>query len=559
MGGTDRGEDHPARPGRHLPDIYADPDRSASEYQQRARENFAALRQAITSGRYRVIWYWATSRQTRGDVPLDELIKESKEHGVLWCFNGQVLNPASTDDWMHLQMHYLMDRAGSDRTSKDVLRGQKSLAAMGLPGRRVAYGYRRVHEVVAGKPRWVRDEADIAYDRNGDPVENSPGYVVAEIYDRIERGDPVARIARELEDRKVYTPQPPRVEGRSEYHWTPHAVVFIARNPVYIRKRIYQAASWRPADRHAAILEGVTGQWPELVSEEKWWAVQRILGSPDRLTFKPGKSSTLLGGAIRCGVCSDPLYLHRDAARGNVPYYVCSRRSHVAIRMDWLDAYVEDRLVSWMADPEVHAYLWGQRGEDSAVAEAAQAEVDKLETKIEQVRVQAEDPDADSVLLERRSRKLLAKLAEARKLLTPPSLSPMLADMIGPDAADRWWRLREENVAAAKQLIRAVADIRVHRGARGGDRYRPAIDPARISWAWLTGPGDRTPVHGEHVKRPNELAEDALLASPAEADRVLARQVGVTGRTVQLARRRLEAAGRIPTVRRRGRGRPVTA
>jgi DNA invertase Pin-like site-specific DNA recombinase len=544
-------------------DIYKDDDRSASTFAHTQRKNFEELRKAIAAGQYKIVWFWATSRQTRGDVPLDVLADESAKHGVLWCVNGQILNPASGDDHLFLTIHYIMDRQYSYRISKDAKRGLKAVAHQGKPGGRVAYGYHRVHEVIKGKKKWVRDEANV-FDGNGQAIENSPAYVVREIYDRIAGGEPIGKIARSLEDRRIPTPQKPRREGRSPFMWTHHSVLFIARNPVYIRGRIYQSESWRVKDRHAAILPDVKGQWPELVSEEQWYTVQRILSDPSRQGWRPGARSRtggraghLLAGVARCGECGNTLHVHSDHARGIVPYYVCHHRGHVGIREDWLDTYVEDRIVSWLADPQVHTYLWGQRKDDTAVAAAARAEVAQLLHKIEEARIKGEDPDEDGVFWGRRSVALAGKLTEARKLAQPVSLSPVLAGMVGPDAADKWWALRRDNLPGAKQLIKAVADIRVHKGVHGGDRRHAVIDPGRISWAWLTGPGDHSREFGKPIVRATGRAAEALRAAPEDADRVIAQKLGISHRTVYGARSELEAAGEIPVVRRKGRGKPV--
>jgi hypothetical protein len=233
--------------------------------------------------------------------------------------------------------------------------------------------------------------------------------------------------------------------------------------------------------------------------------------------------------------------------------------AHVSIRADWLDAYVEDMIVSWLADKQVHAYLWGKREDDSAVASAARAEVERLELKLEEARANGEDPDADAVFWERRARSLAEKLAEARELAHPPSLSPVLAEVAGQDAADKWWQLRKENLSAARQLIRDVADIRVHKGKRGNDpRYRQAIDPGRISWKWLTGPGeDQAAVFGEPSPQMRDRIADTLRADPEASDRMVGRSVGSGGVLVARVRRQLEDAGEIPVIRRRGRGKPV--
>lgn len=551
-------------------DIFADDDRSASMFATMQRENFARLRAAIEAERYKVVWFWSTSRQTRGDVNIYELAKVSADHGVLWCVAGQLLNPANEDDLLFLGIHHLMDRQYSWRISKDSRRGLKSNAYAGKPHGRIVYGYRRVYEkdasgqlvMVSGKPKFVRDEPNV-FDGNGRPVEDSPAYVVRQIFDWIAEGKPVGWIARTLESRRIPTPQKPRLKGRSPYLWTPHAVRYIARNPFYIGKRVHQAESWRVKDRHAAIIElpeGVGPQWEPLITEEKWWAVQRVLSDPKRLQFRPGKGSTLLAGAARCGECGTTLNMHNDHARGIVPYYVCPLRSHVGIRVDWLDAYVEDRIVSWAADPEVRAELFGRHDNDSAVAAAARADIDRLEIQLEEARAAGEDPDADAVFWDRRARSLAAKLKEARELAYPASLSEGLRQLLGPDAAgvaDNWWRLRTENLPAAKRLIKEVADVRVHKGVHGGDRHHARIDPGRISGAWLTGPGEHERVFGEPIVRGMARAADALRADPYGADRALAQKVTVSYRTVQLARRQLEDAGEIPVIRRRGRGKPV--
>jgi site-specific DNA recombinase len=541
-------------------DVYTDDDFSASRYAVRDREAFIGLRRAVNAGKYKVVWFWATSRQTRGDIPLSELAAEYEDHGALWCFSGSLYNPANDDDIMILEIHHVIDKKYSAQLARDVRRGKKASAYAGKPHGRIPYGYRRVYDPDVrdhrGRPKWLCDEPRV-FDGNAQPIEDSPAYIVREIFDRIAAGESISRIAISLEDRQIETPQKPRREGRSPWQWTPHTIKLIARNPAYISRRVFQAKSWRWADRHAAILPDVNAKWPPLVTEEQWWAVQRILSDPSRQSFRPGRGGSLLAGVVRCGECGSRMALHNDHRTGIVPYYVCSHRSHVGIRVDWLDAYVEDRIVSWLADEQVHAYLWGQREDDSAVAGAARAEVERLQVQIEECRVNGEDPDADAVFWERRSRALAAKLAEAEDLAQPASLSPIVAEMVGPDAADKWWKLRQENLPAAKQLIKVVADIRVHRGVRGGDRYHARIDPGRISWAWLTGPGDHGRVFGEPILRPMHRIAEALRADPYEADRAIATRLQCRPANAHRVRRQLEEAGEIPVIRRRGRGKPV--
>ena len=542
-------------------DVFGDDDRSASMFATRQRENFERLLKAIEAGRYQVVWFWSTSRQTRGDRNIYELAKVSADHGVLWCVNGQLLNPANEDNLLFLGIHHLMDRQYAWRISKDSRRGHKSIAYAGKPASAPAYGYRRVYDysvMAKGKPKFVRDVPNV-FDGNGQAIKDSPAWIVREIYDRIAAGDSLYAIATSLEARGIPTPRKQRKHTDQPCRWTVGTVHFIATSPAYIGKRVYHAESGRAKDRHAAVLEDVETLWDPLVGEELWWAVQRRLGEPGRRwPRREGRTvPLLLAGVARCGKCGAPLLIHYD--RAGTVYYQCGRGGHVIIRADWLDAYAEDRIVSWLADPQVHAYLWGQRENDTAAASAARALAERLEHQIEECRARGEDPDADAVFWERRSRALAAKLAEARELAHPASLSPALAGMVGPDAADKWWALRNENIRAAGELVKAVADIRVRAGKRGGDaRYRTGIDPGRVSWKWLTGPAEDQPaVFGEPSPRLRDAVADALRVNPEQADRALARELPCCGALVSRARRELEDAGEIPVIRRRGRGGPV--
>ncbi|HET9972006.1 MAG TPA: recombinase family protein, partial [Streptosporangiaceae bacterium] len=56
-------------------DVFPDDDRSASIYAFKDRPAFIALREAIRAGRYKIVWFWATNRQTRGDIPIDDLMQ----------------------------------------------------------------------------------------------------------------------------------------------------------------------------------------------------------------------------------------------------------------------------------------------------------------------------------------------------------------------------------------------------------------------------------------------------------------------------------------------------
>jgi DNA invertase Pin-like site-specific DNA recombinase len=544
-------------------DAFEDDDRSASIFARTQRENFTRLREAIESGRYQVIWFWSTSRQTRGDVNIYELAKVSADHGVLWCMAGQLLNPANEDDLLFLGIHHLMDRQYAWRISKDVRRAKHNDAYAGKPSAGAPYGYKHVHDfevLVKGRPKYLRTEPNL-HDGNGRAIADTPAYIVREIFDRVHGGESIHGIRRSLENRRIPLPRKPHVHTEYPYRWNSSTIKAILTNPAYIGKRTHHIDELPLKDRHKAVLDGVQTTWPALVTEEQWWAVQRILADPERLRYRAGpQRSHLLTTIACCAECGGPLAAGLRPERGyKTPMYRCHYHGCVSIREDWLDAYADDRIVSWAADREVYAHLWQRREDDNATATAARADVERLRHLIEEARANGEDPDADAVFWERRARALSAKLAEAEELARPASLSPVLAGLIGDGAADKWWKLRQDNPAAARQVIQMVASISIRKGAGRTENGVRVFSPARVGWAWKLGPGQTSePVFGEAAPDPaRENAAAVLREDPQTPDAAVVKQAHITDRTAKKVRRELEDAGEIPVIRRKGRGHPV--
>ena len=412
-----------------------------------------------------------------------------------------------------------------------------------------------------GRPKYVTTEANV-FDGNGLPIADSPAYVVREIYDRLLGGEGPQTIRKSLEERRIPMPRKPHKHTGFPYRWSAGTVKGIATNPAYIGKRTHHIEGLPVRDRHKGVLDGVETKWPALVTEEQWWAVQRIFSDPGRLRYRKGQDgrSHLLSSIATCAECGGTVSVGLRPDRSyTTPMYKCQHRGCVAVREDWLDAYVDDVIVSWAADKDVYTNLWQRREDDNAVAAAARADVERLQHQIEECRASGEDPDADAVFWERRSRALAVKLRQAEELARPGSLSPVLAGLIGPDAADKWWKLRQENPAAARQVIQMVASISIRKTARRGGSPLTAIDPGRVGWIWKLGPGQNTePVFGEPA--PDTLREKitaALRADPQSPDMLLWESIGCSPRAVQRVRHQLEDAGEIPVIRRKGRGKPV--
>ena len=414
---------------------YADDDRSASEFADREREDFARLRGAIDAGQHdeQVLWFWSTSRQTRGDIPLDLLARASAAHGVVWSVNGRVLNPANDEDLSYAEMNNMVDKMQPRAMRKDVLRAKKAAATAGRPAGVPIYGYTRVYQTdAAGQPVLVKGRPVIIGDEPAEPA----AQVVREIFDRVEALETLSGIAVSLETRRVPTPRRPRkcttcgekmrktdgwycTRGHDQdlFQWHPSAVRFIAMNEGYLGHRIFQAASGSPQDRRRAVLPGVQAKWPPMVTEEQFWRVQNILADHGRARWRgeSGGGNTIPGTGVRarkqyllvptarCDGCGGALGGHFEQGRD---WYKCRVRGCTTIRADWLDGYAEDRLVSWLVLPEIRTRIWGHHDTGGGeTVKAARGQLEKATGELEELYAAAEKGEAGSPVLVARTEK----------------------------------------------------------------------------------------------------------------------------------------------------------
>src|SRR6266567_721830 len=185
--------------------VYRDADRSASRFATKQRENFNRLLGDIEAGELDVVWFWELSRSQRRLDVFARLRDLCREQSVLWVIRDRVYDPTNYADMMTLGMLSVIGENESEMTSLRVLRGKAASAARGRPGGRCPYGYRRVYD--PNTRQLVRQEPDI-WDGNGRAIEDSPAWIVREIYDRYAAGEGTIAIMRDLNRRGI-----PAAEG----------------------------------------------------------------------------------------------------------------------------------------------------------------------------------------------------------------------------------------------------------------------------------------------------------------------------------------------------------
>lgn len=564
---------------------YTDDDESASEFRHGdERPDFARLRADIRAGRLdgHILWVWSSSRLTRGDVALDVIVAECKAHGIVWCFKGKVLNPANYEDLDDAEKDHQTDKSQPRHMRADVKRGKIAAAKKGKPAAVPLYGYARGYERdAAGQPALYKGRPVMSgdvfngVDDDGSAVPRTPAWVVRYIYDQVEAGASRAGIRTQLEDWGIPAPRFPRkcttcglkVSRRSPCpagheqnlcQWHTSSVTFIARNEGYIRARIYGApVGATVAERRAHVLPDVEAMWPAMISDRQFWAVQAVLNASTPRWRGPNRGNTVPDAdrhrsvfSVRCTVCGRALGFH--AEKGG-DWYRCRSAGCTTIKAEWLEDYAEARLVSWLALPEVRTQIWGSREGEDAKLTAARVDLARSQQELAELRALAKLRKISVASFADLEPALAAAVAEA-EARTRPVATSLLTDMVGPDAADKWWKLRTERPEAARQLFATVATVYVKRGRRGGVAANSASE--RCEWHWNIGQNAST--HPTISGASEALAErraagkvvraniEAMLrADPATTDAHVGREAGCSYNTVRRIRKRLTEAGEI--------------
>ncbi|WP_067470170.1 recombinase family protein [Actinomadura macra] len=455
----------------------ADNNKSASRFARKAREDFERLISDVEAGKLDGVWFWELSRSQRRLDVYARLRDLCRENGVFWVVAGRAYDLNNYMDVQALGFSAVMGETESEIISARVKRGKAGGALRGRPSGKLTYGFRRVYD---DRGRYVEqlpdDRPREAVGSDGRTHMYTAADVVAEIITRMSEGVTPGTITRSLLERGIPTP-----EGHPVWH-SP-TLRKIAMNPAYIGLRVHQGK----------ILEEVGVCWPSPIhtdqqrAQEIFYAAQNVLTSRVRDRVRLGRPRFLLSSLARCGVCRNRMVHAGDHRTRRNDTYKCHVLGCASIGVDVLDTYVEEAVLGYLSRPDVYEELTRAPAEDG-VAAAARAEAERLRGDLEMWRQMAESGEADDpVTVNRTIKGLKAKIEEQEGKARNSSVPPVLRGRIGPDARPAWESL--DDLEVKRQIIRAVADIRVVRTGKGRARM-PVRE--RVIWRWLVGPDQQS-------------------------------------------------------------------
>lgn len=445
----------PAKKGWTLRDRYTDNSKSASRFGRKTRDEWLRLVDDVKAGLIQVIIMWEASRGGRELEAWAALLNLCRSNGILIYATkrDRIYDVRKAEDWKELAQEGVASAVYSDELSLSIRSGNEFAAFKGRPAAKAPYGLERFYDQKNRKK--VTQVAD---------PDTAP--IVQRIFWAISKGVAIAQIVRELNAAEVPTPS----GGKK---WNHTSVTTIARRKIYIQQR----------DHFGGIFKVNT---PRLVSDEMFYAVQRILGDPSRNPHTegkniPGRAAHELSCIARCGPCGAPLGARDRKGRRA---YRCKGKGCVSIGADDLDEYVLALAADRLSRPDLWAHV--SASDDSAIV-AARAEADYWRVEIDNAKGHLKSGtftvDDLANMLPGLRKKLAAAQERARMAAAPVALRSLL----GPDERGREMteRLGDLTVSARRDVIKALMTITVGKGLRGVPGGHPLDDPERVKIEWI--------------------------------------------------------------------------
>jgi site-specific DNA recombinase len=421
--------------GVKLGEPYRDNGRSASAYATKIREDYARLVSDLASGTFGadLLILWESSRGSRKVGEWVALIELCAERGVkIYVTTHQrSYDPRNGRDRRSLLEDAVDSEYESSKISDRAKRAAAANAASGKPHGRTPYGYIRTYDPVTRR----------LVAQSPDPV-RAP--LVRELFARLQQGHSLRSIARDWAERGVV--------NQSGKPFTAAHLRSMAITRAYAGQREHTPGrKGRGTAPGGQPVEVVEGNWPALVPQTTWLAVQRLLTAPERRTSRPGRGVHLLSMIAVCGVCGGPLAAR---ARDGRALYTCHTKSCVRVAQAELDTYAERAMLGYLARPDVYKALAATSADDPKLA-AARDKVAEVEGELDDLAAQVGAGKLSATFATRSEPGILARLKAARAaeaaLSTPNTLTGLIAP--GKDVARRWKVMPMESKRAVARIL----------------------------------------------------------------------------------------------------------
>jgi site-specific DNA recombinase len=216
--------------------------------------------------------------------------------------------------------------------------------------------------------------------------------------------------------------------------------------------------------------------WKHVITPEQHYQLVAKLGDPSRVTNKDGtRVKHLLTGIMPCDVCEKGVRI-RLLDWG--PAYRCAA-GHVLRHQDLTDAYVVEAVLSRLESPDANE-LFRTRPDDAEEVRHAVSEAKELRARLEGFTDKAADGGISPAAFARIEAKLVRKIEAAERRVREIGMTPLLAEVVGPQARTVWAGL---SIGQQRDVLRAIVRPRLKRTVGGPWRVRTGVDRTDVALA----------------------------------------------------------------------------
>lgn len=433
--------------GWDVVNVFSDNHRSASRYAKKERPEFERLKKFITDGGCDVLLTWEGSRGQRDLEVFVQLRKLLEANGVLWSYEGDVLDMSKPRDRKRAAEDAVDAEYEVDRTRERILRSTRASAAAGRPHGRRLFGYQRVYDPATGG-------------MVGQEPHETEADVVRGIFTSYLSGSGIRTIALDLTRRSITT-------GTGAV-WKDVQVKRVLTNPAYIAKRVHQGQ----------VVGDAT--WPALVDDETFTRAQARLESKRGSQTRQTGNANLLSGVARCGVCGGKMGRSHDRKKRSV--YACKAKFCTTRDLVKLDAYVTATVLHRLAQPDVADAIAGDDPTPESVAAATEAAT--LRARLDDAIAAFTRGELSAATLARVELEIVPRITDAEARVRRAAV-PLDVD-VPRVGLDGWWdgMSREHRREIVGALISAVVVSKTPPEQRG----RRDFDPSFVQIEWRRAP-----------------------------------------------------------------------
>ncbi|PUB29634.1 DNA invertase Pin-like site-specific DNA recombinase [Promicromonospora sp. AC04] len=468
--------------GWEVVDVYIDQSKSATD-KTKKRPDYDRMVADFRTGKFDAIVCWDLDRLTRQPRQLEDWIDAAEDRGLhLVTANGEA--DLTTDGGrMYARIKAAVARGEVDRKSARQSAAHIQRAKQGrAPKGTRPLGYATNGDVIEHEAEAVRKLYAYFAIKDGVSIAALAAGLSGKSAEHIPRSIPVLpahrrtiMIERNERRRADGLPAKPVPENKP---WTSSTVLGILRNPRYAGYSVYtnrmdrtesnKRRTWTAQILRDENNEPVMGQWSPIVTEEVWWAVQRRLDEPARITNRTGSTARkhVGSGLYLCGICDETVKAHsqryRCASDEPYPHSLMRSRSQV-------DAWVLTVVRARLARPDLADTLPTR---DEPRLKRIDAQIDLHKGKIARAQYDYDNEIIEGFDLKRvreREKTFITALETERdKLVIGSDLGPVLRSsdpVMAFDAAD---------LMIKRRIVDFFCTVRLHPHPRGKKNFDPA-------------------------------------------------------------------------------------